>query len=99
MAEEVDSLFKILERNFSPTLNKTLMKNVARKSVSYAPPITLKQIEDEIDAGDGIVESVKESAPEQEKDGQGNPNSNLDKTFKTKGELDDEETQKHKKEE
>jgi hypothetical protein len=98
LAEEVDSLFKILERNFSTTLNKTLMKDVARRSVSYAPPVVQQQIEDEIDAGTGIVEPLKEAQINQEKGGQGNPNSNLDQTFKTKGELEDEEIQKHKKE-
>jgi hypothetical protein len=96
IAEEVDSLFKIMERNFSPTLNKTLMKDVARRSVSYAPPVIKQKIEDEIEAGDGIVEPLKATASQPEKDGQGNTNTNLDKTFKTKGELEEEEVQKKK---
>lgn len=99
LAEEIDSIFKVMEKNLSPTLNKTLMKNIARRSVSYAPPIVLQTIEDEINSSEGIiVEASKETTKQAEKDGQGNTNTNLDQTFKTKSELEEEEIQKRKKE-
>jgi hypothetical protein len=97
LSEEITSIFDILERNFSTTLNKTLMKNISRRAVSYSPPSVLQEIENEIDAGDGIVEPLQKRNFIPEKDGQGNTNSNLDKTFKTKGQLEEEETQKKKK--
>jgi hypothetical protein len=97
LSEEVDSLFSILERNFSPTLNKTLMKDIARRSVSYAPPIIRKQIEDEIETGDGLVDgSVSKLKIQPEKNGQGNTNTNLNKTFKTSSDVEEEEVQKKK---
>jgi len=99
LAEEIDGLLKIMERNFSETLNKTLMKDIARKAISVTPESVKEQIENEIDSGDGNVSSVAKSFDVQaEKDGDGNTNSNLEKSFKSKDQLDKEESW-HKTEE
>jgi len=91
--EEIDSILKIMERNFSPTLNKTIMKEISRKSVPLAPENIRKTIEEEIESGDGIVKPIKGSTDiEQEKMGDGNINSDLEKSFRTKKELDDKES-------
>jgi hypothetical protein len=95
LGEELDGLMKIMEKNFSETLNKTIQKDISRKSVPMATEDTREQIESEIDAGDGIVESnqVKTAATQQEKDGDGNPEApNLEKSFKTKEKSDKEES-------
>jgi len=92
LGEELDSTIKILERNFSQTLNKTIMKDIARKSIPLAPESIRITVESEIDSGDGIVETKTSNAVMPEKQGDGNPNSNLEKSFKTKKELDEEES-------
>lgn len=99
VAEEIDSLFKVMEKNFSSTLNKTLIKNVARRAVSYVPPNIIAEIEKEIEESDGYVESSKAASGIQpEKNGQGNPNTSLDNTFHGKEALDRDEISKKKKE-
>ena len=104
LEDEVDSFFKIMERNFSPTLNKTIMKNIARKAVPLATPNVRKMIEDEIESGDGVFQSLMEQKGggegEDEDEGEsydgikndGNPNSNAGRSFKTKDKLDKEES-------
>lgn len=70
------------------------MKNIARRAVPLAPTSIRDQIETEIDAGDGEVLSITRFGrenPDAEKDGQGNTNTNLNKTFRTKDQLDEEE--------
>jgi hypothetical protein len=99
LSEEIDSILKILERNFSSTLNKTMMKEISRKSVPLAPESIRKTIEDEIDSGDGVVKSIKSSLDiDHEKLGDGNTATNLEKSFKTNKEVKKEETS-HKVEE
>lgn len=97
LSEEVGSFFRVMEKNFSETLNKTMMKNIARKAIPLAPADVREQVENEIEAGTGIVETSS-SKEEGKEDVEGNPNSNLGKTFRTKQQLRDEEVQKKKKE-
>jgi hypothetical protein len=90
LADEIDSLFKLMGKNFSVTLNKTIQKDLARKAVPVAPHSIRVQIENEIESGSGIVESdiAKESKPFD--DGSGNPNvQGISNTFKTKGQKED----------
>ena len=98
LSEEVDGLLKVMERNFSETLNKTLMKDIARKAITVTPEAVKEIIENEIDAGDGIVKSDAAMSaslnPDQEKDGDGNPNTNQGKSFKPKEKVDKEESSK-----
>jgi hypothetical protein len=101
LQEEIDTTFKIMEKNMSETLNKTMMKNVARKAIPLAPADIREQVEQEIESGTGIIESSskgegQETSPSSD-DGDGNPNSNSGKTFRTKGQLRDEEIDKEKK--
>ena len=98
LGEELDGIIKILEKNFSKTLNKTIMKDMARKTVPLAPESIRVQIESEIDSGDGIVGTKASPTGELEKDGDGNPNSSAGDSFKTKDQLDGEES-KHRLEE
>ena len=97
LEEEIDSILKIMERNFSETLNKTMMKEVARKSTPLVPEKTRELIETEIESGDGIVEPIKLGGIEPEKSGDGNPNSDLEKSYKTKAQKD-KEASSHRKE-
>lgn len=77
LADELDSYMKIMERNFSPTLNKTLQKNIARKSIPLASESLRKVIESEIDAGTGEVKSITPvNTGVGNQDLQGNPNVN-----------------------
>ena len=96
LSEEIDSNFRILERNFSETLNKKIMKNVARKAVPLAPEVLMKQIEDEIDAGTGIVEPISSKPRKPIDDGSGNPNVNDRNTFQSKATTDDIDKKKEK---
>ena len=91
--EEIDGILKILERNFSTTLNKTIIKEVARKTTPLVSENTKETIEQEIDAGDGIVKPTPSNFRIQaEKEGDGNPASNLSDSFKTKDVKDREES-------
>jgi len=99
LGEEIDAYFKIMGKNFSTTLNKTMMKDISRRAVPLAPNSTRDQIEKEIEAHSGIIETEKEEKASQEQDGQGNTNvNNLKDTFRTKGKLEKEKTS-HRKEE
>jgi len=82
LEEELDSIIKIMEKNFSETLNKVLQKNIARKAITL-PNNIMEQIENEIDSGDGVVEASNTNNIQLEKNGQGNINSNLENSFKT----------------
>jgi len=97
LGEELDAQIKIMEKNFSPTLNKTIQKNIARRATPLASQTIKGEIEAEIDSGDGIVEP---SNPLQQKSMEdGNPNlQNLSQTFKTKGQQVQEDTSKRKEE-
>lgn len=91
LSEELDSNMRIMEKNFSPLLNKTIQKELARKVVPLAIPSVRKEIENEIDSGDGIVQSKEASLMEANEDGlqnkletKGNPNLNkLSNTFRS----------------
>lgn len=99
LMEEIDSILKIMERNFSETLNKTLMKEVARKSVPTALEEVKKEIEDEIDAGDGVVEPLTGgNDPEAEAQGDGNPNSDQEKSSYKSKSTKDKEDSSHRRE-
>ena len=90
-----------MERNFSMTLNKTIMKNIARRATPLATQDIKKDIEDEIESGDGVVNPVNimGTIDEDATGEDGNPNSNLGKTFKTNQAKEDDEVKKKKKEE
>ena len=98
--EEINTYFQIMEKNFSVTLNKSLMKTIARRSVPTAPYDVQKTIEDEIEAHSGVIEvtAVGEEEAAPEKDGQGNTNTNLGDTSKSTDDLHKEVVGKHKKE-
>jgi len=71
LSDELDSYFRVMRADFSETLNKQLMKNIARRAVPLAPPVVRATIEKEIEAGDGKISNVSSTEPE----GQvGNPN-------------------------
>ena len=87
--EELASFMKIMEKNFSPLLNKTIQKDIARKSVPLAPTSIRETIESEIDASDGIVGGTQSEEDIIVKDdGSGNPDlsrlSNVHKTTDSK---------------
>ena len=83
---------------FSPSLNKEIQKNIARKAVPLAHPSVRLEIENEIDAGDGRIETI--SAFGEQRMDEGNPNvQNISDTHRTKDDLEDDEVRKKKKEE
>ena len=85
LAEEVDSIIKVLERNFSETLNKTLMKDIARKAITVTPESIKEIIENEIDAGDGIILPLTGGpAEEKEAGGDGNTNTKQGDSFQSR---------------
>lgn len=90
--EEINAYFRIMEKNFSSTLNKTIMKNISRRAVPLAPNSIRSQIEKEIDLHSGIIsagDSDMDRTPEQEAGGQGNPNiNNIQNTFRTREEFE-----------
>ena len=98
LEDEVDSLFTIMSKNFSARLNKTMMKNIARKAVPLADEATRLEIEAEIESGDGMLqpdlglEIGADGKPIQPKNEDGNPNSDLGKSFRSKGKLDKKES-------
>jgi len=96
--EEIDGIFTLLERNFSETLNKTLMKDVARKATPLITETQRTIIENEIDAGDGVVEPINSMGIQPEKEGDGNINSDLGKSFKSKDQKEKEDSSHRRKE-
>ncbi len=95
LSDEIESTFKIMERNFSETLNKTLMKNLARRAIPLAPQTVVQQVEKEIESGTGEVKPAY--VPDKVKDdGSGNPNVNDKDTFQSKDELDTKNLDKKK---
>ena len=99
LMEEVESMFKIMGKNFSVTLNKEMQKDIARRSLPHATEENRKIIEDEIDAGDGYVEPEANSGIQPEKDGQGNINTDQGKSFKTRDQKEREDANKRLDEE
>ena len=98
LQDDIDTYFKIMERNMSITLNKALMKNISRRALPLASQKLASTIEKEIEANSGIVEPI--SREKQTAEGEdGNPNSNLGKSFRTKEDLEFDEKTKKKKEE
>jgi len=96
LSEEIDSTFRIMEKNFSETLNKTLMKNLARRAIPLAPQSTMRQVEAEIESGDGKVEPTPNTRKLID-DGSGNPNSVNEKdNFQSKDTLDVKNIRKEK---
>ena len=84
-----------MERNFSETLNKTLMKNLARRAIPLAPQTVVQQVEKEIESGTGEVKPAY--VPDRIKDdGSGKPNVNDKDTFQSKDELDTKNLDKKK---
>jgi len=97
LSEEIDAFFKLMSKNFSKRLNKTVAKDLSRRATPLAPNSVRQEIEDEIEAWDAVVVSSEpESKQISEEDG--NPNSNLGKSFRTKEKLESEE-RTHRKEE
>jgi len=88
-----------MERNFSSSFNKELQKDIARRALSTKPNDIRQTIEDEIDSGSGVVQPVVAVEHRSEKKGDGNPNNNSGDSFKTKDDIEKEETQKLKKDE
>ena len=82
LSDEIDSTFRIMERNFSETLNKTLMKNLARRAIPLAPQSVIKQVEDEIEKGSGEVKIISTGKSVRD-DGSGNPNVSEKNNFQT----------------
>lgn len=99
LVDQLDSYLKVMERNFSPTLNRTLMKNISRRAVPLATESVRSAIESEIDKHDGIIEPLNKKEETDNTGEDGNPNLNAGDTTRTKDELDEEETKKKKKEE
>lgn len=104
LSEEVSSFFLVMEKNFSETLNKEMMKNLSRRALPMAAPVIREKIEKEIEDGDGYVEpqnsrQVIMGTEEIHKDlaidnGEGNPNLNqAGDTFRTKDRQMTEESQ------
>jgi len=101
LAEEIDAMFKVMRGNFSPILNKEVQKNMARKALPLTTEDIRKSIEDEIEAGDGVVASEGgfEDETKPFDDGKGNPNTgNIANTHRTKDKFEKEEKGKQKKE-
>lgn len=96
LTEEIDATFKIAQRNLSPTLNKTIFKNIARRAVPQAPEDIRTQIEAEIEAGDGVLESLFDKEGPSKEDG--NPGNRLGDTHSTTDEKEARETKKQKEE-
>jgi hypothetical protein len=90
LQDELDSILKVMERNFSVRLNKTLQKKVAAKSLPTITDDIKSEIEQEIEDGDGIVESIKggnsfDGTNDSDIEDDGNPNVNrLANTFTSK---------------
>ena len=97
LSEEVDSLFKVMSKNFSVRLNKTIQKNIARRALPLVSDAVRTEIENEIESGTGIVESEKEIQAKEDGEGKesgkgGNPDSKVSDTFRTKDKLEKEDS-------
>ena len=97
LSDEIDSFFKVMQAEFSPTLNKTIQKNIARRAVPLASQSVRKAIEDEIESGDGTIKPV--SISDNPKNDVGNPNvSSISDTNRSVQDKIDDEKKKQKKE-
>ena len=102
LQEEITNQFKVMEKNFSVTLNKEIQKSIAKKVVPLANYETIHIIETEIESGTGLVESNNfQSSPDDiDRTGEdGNPNLDnlndpMQSTEKTKAEISQHRTQK-----
>lgn len=99
LEDEIASYFEIMQKNFSATLNKELMRNIARKSLPLATDDVKKLIEDEIEASDGYIENpIIEAAQAKASLGNeivkdGNPNANDNKkTFTSRDRFKEKQT-------
>ena len=59
LTEAIETTFKIVQANISETLNKHLLKSLVSKALPVISEDIKGQIEAEIDAGDGTIESVE----------------------------------------
>ncbi len=59
LTDEVGAYFQVMEKNFSETLNKEMMKNLSRRALPMATPDVKETIEAEIEAGDGYVQPAQ----------------------------------------
>ena len=97
LADDIDGYFKIMERNLSVRLNKTIMKTIARRSAPLATQVVKAEIEGEIESGTGVVEPLKGIGGPQSL-GEGNPNvSSLSDTHRTTDDKNFDEKTKKKK--
>lgn len=108
LSDEVDAFFKVMEKNFSETMNKEMMKNLSRRALPMAAPATKEKIEQEIEEGDGYIMPVQtrtqimgeelthraSATGEEIDDDVGNPNQNqIRDSFRTKDRQSREESQ------
>lgn len=59
LTEAIETAFKIIQANFSETLNKHLLKVLVSKALPVISEDIKKQIEAEIESGDGTIESME----------------------------------------
>jgi len=99
LSEEIATYFSIMERNFSTTLNKTIMRSIARRSTPLAPSDIRLKIEQEIESNSGIVEPVNAFGNQDNSNNVGNPNAqNISNTFRGQKDKKFDEVTKRKKE-
>uniref|UniRef100_A0A6M3JWI8 Putative portal protein n=1 Tax=viral metagenome TaxID=1070528 RepID=A0A6M3JWI8_9ZZZZ len=99
LSEEITTYFSIMERNFSTTLNKTIMRSIARRSTPLAPSDIRLKIEEEIESNSGIVEPVNALGNQDGSNNVGNPNAqNISNTFRGQKDKKFDEVTKRKKE-
>jgi len=101
LTDEVDAFFKVMEKNFSETMNKEMMKNLSRRALPMAAPATKITIEEEIENGDGYIQPAmtraeitgEEAGHRAMAQQDGNPNLDAIKdVHRTKDRQDSEET-------
>ena len=106
LTDEVDAYFTVMEKNFSETMNKEMMKKISRSALPMATPDIKTTIEEEIDAGDGYIQPNQTRAEvvgqetEHRAMAQQGGNPNLDQvkdSFRTKDRQVKEETSHRKK--
>lgn len=101
LTDELDSQIRVMERNFSTTLNKTIQKNIARRAVPLATKDVKSTIEDEIEQGSGIINPVNVMGTiDVDASGEdGNPNNQrMSDTFRSREDKNFDEITKKKKE-
>uniref|UniRef100_A0A6M3JRC2 Putative portal protein n=1 Tax=viral metagenome TaxID=1070528 RepID=A0A6M3JRC2_9ZZZZ len=97
LSDDIDSYFKVMERNISETLNKTIMKTIARRAAPLVSQTIKAQIETEIESGSGVIETVMRQKTNNVGE-DGNPNvNNLSDTHRTTQDKEFDEKTKQKK--